>query len=107
MDAYFKENEKTVSIHISEWPSIVLNKSEAGKQSSKKEEKSEELELFYTLLTKIRQEKSVAKKSMKAEINLTLDKNQLASLKDMLDDFKAVSSIKEIKPGDFKVEFLN
>ncbi len=91
---YFKNNEKEKSIHISSWPEY------------KKENKTEGLEVFYELLTLIRQEKSKAQKSMKAEIIVTINKEKLGKIKDMLDDFKAVTNSREIKEGNFSVEFL-
>jgi hypothetical protein len=43
---------------------------------------------------------------MKAEIILTIPKETLKLLEPFLDDLKAVTSSKEIKPGSFNVEFL-
>jgi valyl-tRNA synthetase len=91
---YFKKNEKEKSIHILSWPEC------------KKEKSTEELDIFFSLLAKIRQEKSLAKKSMKAEIILAIEKEKLEKIKDMLDDFKSVTNAKEIKEGNFKVEFI-
>ena len=54
---HFRKTEKDKSIHISDWPSV------SGKIGM-----SEELDLFLDLLSKIRQEKSNAKKAMNAEI---------------------------------------
>lgn len=91
---YFKKNEKDVSIHVSDWP------------KHKEEKISDELDVFYEVLTAIRQKKSIAQKSMKAEIILTLEKEKQDKLKNVLEDFIAVSGIKEIKDGTFNVEFV-
>tara|TARA_Y100000310_G_scaffold325742_1_gene389725 strand:+ start:18704 stop:21094 length:2391 start_codon:yes stop_codon:yes gene_type:complete len=90
---YFKKSEKSESIHISDWPEY------------EKPKPTKELGTFYQTLTKVRQEKSKKQKSMRAEIILTIPKKNLDALKDMLDDFKAVTNAKEIKTGKFKIEF--
>jgi hypothetical protein len=43
---------------------------------------------------------------MKAEIILSLEKEKLALMQDMLQDLKAVCNAKEIKEGVFKVDFV-
>jgi valyl-tRNA synthetase len=91
---YFKKDEKTKSIHLTEWPKSV------------KEQKADELNVLYELLGKVRHEKSKAQKSMKAEIILTAESEQLKQIEPMIDDFKSVTGAKEIKKGKFKVEFL-
>ena len=91
---YFKKNEKTKSIHLSQWP------------KSSKEQESGALDVLYELLGKVRQEKSKAQKSMKAEIILTAEPEKLKQIEDMIEDFKSVTAAKEIRKGKFKVEFL-
>jgi len=91
---FFKKTQKVESIHISEWPKY------------EKESVSDKLDVLYEILTAVRQEKSKAQKSMKAEIILTFEKEKQSKIKDMLDDLKSVVSAKEIKEGSFKVEFL-
>jgi len=91
---YFKKTEKDESIHVSEWPKFT------------KEVVSSELDVLYEILTAVRQEKSKAQKSMKAEIVLTIEKDKSAKIKDILEDLKAVTCAKEIKEGNFKVEFI-
>jgi len=91
---YFKKAEKDESIHISEWP------------KSQKEVISDELDILYEILTAIRHEKSKAQKSMKAEIILTLEKEKMEKIEDILEDLKAVTCAKEIKEGNFAVTFL-
>jgi len=95
---YFKENEKIKSIHIAEWPEKM--------QVSIKENELKNFDLLIELLTKIRQEKSIAKKSMKAEIILYLEKEEQRKLTELLQDLKDVMSIREINEGKFRVEFV-
>ena len=42
---------------------------------------------------------------MKAEIILSLDKGTINKLKDLIEDLKDVACAREIKEGDFSVEF--
>ncbi len=95
---YFRKNEEIKSIHLSEWPKLVDGKSFVVG--------GDEFDLFIEILSRVRQEKSNAKKSMKAEIILTLDKTAMKKLKDLLEDLKDVSCAKDIKEGkEFRVEF--
>jgi len=89
---YFRKIEKEKSIHLTEWP--------VGKIW-----KTDEFDLFIEILAQIRQEKTKAKKSMNAEIVLSLDKNDLKVIEEMIEDLKDVANAKEIKEGKFKVEF--
>jgi len=93
--AYFKKIEKQKSIHLENWP-----------ESSKIEDKTEELDLFIELLSKIRQEKSTNQKPMNSEINLTISKKHYKKLSNMLEDLKDVSNAQEIKEGKFNIEFI-
>jgi valyl-tRNA synthetase len=93
---YFKKNEKAKSIHISEWPKEI--------KTSIKEDKKE-YDLLVELITKIRQEKTLAKKSMKAEVILHLPGGELKSLGELTRDLQDVMSVKDIKEGKFRVEF--
>ena len=43
---------------------------------------------------------------MNSEIILTLDKKTYNALKEFLEDLKNVTNAKEIKEGEFKVEFV-
>ena len=94
---YFKKQEKDKSIHLSNWPEEIKIK----------ENKDDEQKwmLFEEILANIRMQKSLAQKSMKAEIILTLEKEKQEKIKDLLQDLKSVMAIKEIKTGDFKVDF--
>ena len=91
---HFKKFESDKSIHISRWPSF------------DKEKKSDELDLFIDILTKVRQEKSNNKKSMKSEIILTITKEDKKKIRDLVEDLKDVTNAKEIKEGEFGVEFV-
>jgi valyl-tRNA synthetase len=90
---YFRKHEKDKSIHISEWSRL------------DKEKKSKDWEILINTISKIRKEKTKAKKPMNAEITLTLEKNQIEKYKEMMQDLKNVTNAKEIKTGKFKVEF--
>jgi len=95
---YFKENEKDKSIHISKWPEkfdVKLNK-----------EDEKVWQKLVEIIEKVRKIKSEAKKSMKAEIILSLNKDDRKILKSCMNDLKAVTCSKEIKEEkEFKVEF--
>jgi hypothetical protein len=58
------------------------------------------------LLKKVRQEKTINKKPMNSECVIYLEKENIMKLKDILKDFKEVTKSKEIKEGNFKVEFF-
>jgi len=95
---YFKGNEKDKSIHISEWPEIenrMGRDNDAGK-----------FDLFLNILSKVRQAKSDAKKSMKAEIELSLSSKDFDKLGEMVEDLKDVCVAKEINKGKFGIEFV-
>ncbi len=95
----FKDFEKSKSIHISKWPDMKIK---FDKKISEKANK------FRDILFKVRQEKSKAKKSMNAEIILTIPKKNYDVLKaGMLEDLKNVVNAKEIKTGKFKVDFVD
>ena len=90
---YFRKIEKVKSIHLCEWP--------VGKT-----EKTDEFDLFIKVLGRVRQEKTKAKKPMNAEINLSLSREDLKGIGEMIEDLKDVTGAKEIKEGKFKVEFV-
>ena len=92
---YFKKTEKDKSIHLSQWP-----------KTTKISKNTKILDKFINILNKVRQAKSKAKKSMKAEISLTIDKKDKQILKNSLDDLQAVSAANVIKIGKFKVDFV-
>ncbi|HUW44040.1 MAG TPA: valine--tRNA ligase [Bacillota bacterium] len=92
---HYKSHEKTKSIHLCEWPESIKMK------------KGKEWDSFIKIISKIRQEKTKAKKSMNAECIVTLSDADYTLLKTaFFDDLKAVTNAKEIKTGKFKVEFI-
>ncbi|MEN9626465.1 MAG: hypothetical protein RL557_793 [archaeon] len=96
---FFRKEEKEKSIHLTRWPS--------GDKKILKT-KTNELDLLLDILTKIRQEKSIAQKPMNAEINLQLPKKEIQTMQQVIDDLRNVANIKEITEGkELKVEFVN
>ncbi len=93
---YKKENSR--SIHLCEWP----NEFKVSKEKS--DEKI--FEKLIEIIGKIRQEKTKAQKSMKAEIKLSLSKKEMVLLKPVLEDLKHVVNAREIREGKFGVEFV-
>jgi len=96
---YFKKNEKAKSIHLEKWPKF--------KEIKKKDVK--EVYFFSSLvelLSKIRQEKTKAKKAMNIECIVTIPKADKEKLKYFLDDLKNVMNAREIKTGKFGVEIV-
>ncbi len=91
---HFRKIENEKSIHTLKWP------------KTEKFGDAKELDLFIDILAKIRQEKSLAKKSMKTEVIITLDKEDYHSIGGLLDDLKDVCCAKEIKIGNPGVEFV-
>ena len=95
---HFKKYEKEKSIHITKWPKEI--KISSNKNDDVKWEK------LIEIISKVRQAKSKAKKSMKAEIILTITKEDKLLLKEVLDDLKSVTSAKEITEGKFKIDVI-
>ncbi len=103
---YFRKFEKDKSIHLSDWPEEFYDSKLV----------SHVWPLFLGVISKIRKEKSKAKKSMNSEIILILEKNYYLGkyfrkipperFAGMVQDLKNVTNIKEIKTGKFKVEFI-
>lgn len=91
---HYKGREKSKSIHLTEFEKI--NSSE----------KIDSGDIFIKILSSIRQEKSNNKKPMNSEIILTIQSKDFEKLKNMLEDLKDVANAKEIKQGEFKVEFV-
>lgn len=94
---HYKKYEKDKSIHISKWPKIDIKIDKKIKEAGN---------LFVGLLSKVRKEKTKAKKPMNAHCIIYLSKKNLRGLGRMLEDFKSVTNAKEIKEGNFKVEFV-
>jgi len=96
---YFKKNEGDKSIHTSKWPFEFKIKIKEGEEKI--------FDRFIEILEGVRRAKSEAKKSMKAEVILTLPSLDIKLLKESLKDLIAVTSTKEIREGkEFKVEFI-
>jgi valyl-tRNA synthetase len=96
---HFKKQEKNKSIHIESWPEQF--KIKTNKEDEKVWNKMIEV------ITYVRQEKSKAQKSMKAEIILELPKDDQILLKNVLSDIKAVTSAKELRENkQIKLAFL-
>jgi valyl-tRNA synthetase len=93
----YKKTEKTKSIHICEWPKEF--------KTMKKKKDAFVYDLLLETIGKIRQEKSLEKKSMKAPIVLTLEKKNKKILEEVLADLKSVSNAVEIQEGNFNVKF--
>lgn len=91
----FKKFEKDKSIHLSKWP----------KQGDVKEKDLESWEKWKNIISNVRQKKTEAKKSMKQEIILTMEKSKHFP-EETLEDLKNVTNAREIKKGKFKVEFI-
>jgi valyl-tRNA synthetase len=95
---YYRKNEKTKSIHISKWPEF---------DKKLVDEKIEKIgDKFIEILGKVRQIKTKNQKSLKAEIILAVEKDDLRILNPVLKDLKAVTSALEIKEGGFDVTFV-
>jgi valyl-tRNA synthetase len=92
---HFKENEKDKSIHLSSWPEAEDSTLDLAP-----------LELFIEILTKVRQEKTNAKTSMRSEIILALPKKEQEKLGETINDLKDVTNSKEIKTGKFAVKII-
>ncbi len=95
---YFRKKEKEKSIHLTKWPTKF-------KIKEKKDDK-EKLNLLLETISKVRKEKSKKQMSLKSEINLTLPPRHQEKLKLLLKDLKDAVNAKEIKTGNFKIEFL-
>ena len=92
------KNKKEKSIHLTSWP-----KAENSLIDEKVEEKGD---LFVEILGRIRKSKSDHGKSLKTEVDVTLEQHDLQLLKGMEIDFKAAAKIRRLEPGSFMVEFV-
>ena len=95
--SYFVKHEKAKSIHSSLWPKI------DKKLIDKKAEKIGDIAI--DIISKVRQFKSKSNRSLKAEITLTISKEDAQKLKPVLADIMAGTNTIEIKSGKFSVEF--
>ena len=67
---------------------------------------SQTFDQLVAIIRNVRQEKTKAQKSMNSEIILTITKSDKSKIKEIIDDLKHVTNAKEIKEGEFKVEFV-
>ncbi len=93
-NSYYKGKEKDKSIHLSRWPETT------------KQQPATQWDAFTEILANIRQEKTKAQKAMNTEIILTLPKEELKKIEGLTSDLGDVMNIKEIKTGEFRVEFI-
>ena len=101
---YYRKHEKDRSIHVSEWPKW-NRKQELAEDNWRELGWANRFFLFTDIVSKVRAEKTKAKKAMNAEIILTIDEKTYSNLKEFLQDLKNVTNSKDIKEGKFKVEF--
>ncbi|MEM4259326.1 MAG: valine--tRNA ligase [Candidatus Pacearchaeota archaeon] len=96
----FRKYEKSKSIHLEKWPELIkikFNKSD-----------NEVWTKLIELINFVRQEKSKAQKSVKAEIILSIPKDTQKILREVLADIKAVTNAKELREDkELKVMFLS
>jgi len=93
---YFKKFEKQKSIHVSSWPT----------EFKHTELKKNVWKNLIHIISRVRKKKSEKNKAMNSEIVLYLEKSVQSLLKEVLEDLKAVTNAKEIRTGNFKVEFV-
>ncbi|MBI3623171.1 valine--tRNA ligase [Candidatus Pacearchaeota archaeon] len=104
---HFKKYEKDISIHTSKWPDYDKKKLEKWSEKIPQDLLAANRWFVLTnLISKIRGIKTENKKSMNAEIILTLESREYSLLKELLQDLKDVTNAKDIVEGEFKVEFL-
>jgi valyl-tRNA synthetase len=96
---YFAKKEKSKSIHISKWPQ---------QDESLVNEKINNIgDDAMDVLSRVRQEKSKAGKSLKTEIKMTMLKDEIKKLQPVMKDLQAVTNAKEIREGKvFLIELL-
>ncbi len=95
---YFVKKENFKSIHISSWPKY---------DKKLYNEKAEEVcDLMINIIKEVRAFKTKNNKSLKQEIELTLEKDSHAKLKHVLGDLKSVCNAKNINFSDkFEIKF--
>ncbi|MCS7134407.1 MAG: valine--tRNA ligase [Candidatus Pacearchaeota archaeon] len=98
---YFKEQEKSKSVHLAEWPKY-------KKIGKKEEEILKAGRTFLKILERVRREKARANKSLRTEIILKIKEEDYDVLEKekMLQDLKAVTAAREIGKGNFEVFFV-
>jgi len=104
---YYRKHEKTKSIHLCEWPKF--DKKLLENWIDKDMNIKSFVNRWFLLKNQISQVRSIKtenKKPMNSEIVLILNKKTYEDLKSLLSDLKNVLNAKEIKEGEFKVEFI-
>jgi len=96
---YFSEIENGKSVHLESWPEQI--------KIVEKEEDDKVWGKLLGIISDVRQKKSEAKKSVKAEIVLSVSKEDYELLSNVLDDLKSVCNAREIRKGKFGVEFVD
>ena len=98
----YKKFEGDESIHLNKWPIANV------KDLNKERWEGHEWEKLVEVISRVRQEKSNAKKAMNSPIILPLSKGEIEDLEGMLDDLKNVTGAVEIREdGNFKLEFVD
>ena len=92
------KEEDSKSIHLSNWPE--LNKEEIDDKVEKSGERVLEI------IKLARQFKSKNNKSLKAEIDLVLEKTDEKLLKNMIPDLKSTVNARTINFGNFEIKFV-
>jgi valyl-tRNA synthetase len=95
---HFAKNEKVKSVHLESWPTQFKIKSSKSDEATWNK--------MLEIITKVRQAKSEAQKSMKAEIVLTIPKEDYELVSFVLSDLKAVCNAKEVREGIFNIKML-
>lgn len=91
---YFRKIDGEKSIHLTSWP-------EFGDNSSP----SRLFVGFCGVLSKIRQAKTEAKKSMNSACKITLPKAEFDLIGEMIEDLKSVTNATDVAEGEFRIEF--
>jgi valyl-tRNA synthetase len=96
---HFLKYEEEKSVHLCSWPEKI-------KLSLGIEKEREKWLGAVEIIEIVRKAKSDAKLSVKKEIILTIEKEKLNLLKECLKDIQSVCNAKEIKTGEFNIEFV-
>ncbi|MBS3088712.1 valine--tRNA ligase [Candidatus Pacearchaeota archaeon] len=96
---YFRKHEGRKSIHLEDWPV------EGGVRELRHDDKT--WAAFLEIIAKVRQRKSEAKMAMNSQIALTLTKEQMKEMEEVISDLRNVCCAREVNEGrEFKVEFF-
>ncbi len=95
---YFSEKEKQKSIHISNFPEF--NKTLVNEKAFLAGEEA------VKVISSVRKFKASKQVSVKAEIELTLEKKKLNRIDNALNDLKAVLNTKKVSEGNFHIKLV-